>query len=88
MNKEGGTTDTPFIHNIALGGHAGQNKINPNPDTFMIIRPMYFQAMAYSMDKEIFEAIDNKFIGIRKRNQEHQHLVCIVLTREGCQHKK
>jgi hypothetical protein len=45
------------IHAIALGGHKGSNRINPDPDTYLAVRSYYFQAMAYSMNISIFEEL-------------------------------
>jgi len=58
------------VHSIALGGHAGQNKIQPNPDTFLAVRPKHFQAMAYSLDATVFDQIDQAFLKAQAELQE------------------
>jgi hypothetical protein len=47
------------IHATSLGGWAGTNRINPDPDTYLAVWPRYFQAMAYSMNVTIFEQLQN-----------------------------
>jgi alpha-1,6-mannosyl-glycoprotein beta-1,2-N-acetylglucosaminyltransferase len=49
------------IHSICLGGWSGESRILANPDTFLAVRSIYFQAMTYSLDREIFGRIDAKF---------------------------
>lgn len=50
------------VHNIALGGHAGENKKNPHHDTFLAVQSRYFQAMAYSLNATLFHQIDIAYL--------------------------
>ena len=49
------------VHGIALGGFAGANKANANPNEFMAVHPHFFRQLAFSMDVELFDQIDQKF---------------------------
>jgi hypothetical protein len=48
----------PDVHNIVLGGWSGSNRINPDPATYLAVRSEYFQAMGYSMSRDLFEVLE------------------------------
>lgn len=45
------------VHAISLGGCSGDNKINPDPRTYLALRPRFFHAMAYSMNATLFQSL-------------------------------
>ena len=47
----------PDIWQVALGGHSGQNMVNPHPDTFNVRKTTYFQAMAYAFNSTFWDLV-------------------------------
>ena len=54
-------TTRPDVHHVALGGAAGINKINADPNAIMVVRPHFFTAMAYSLNVTVFDQIHATF---------------------------
>mmetsp|Transcript_8483 Transcript_8483/g.19153 ORF Transcript_8483/g.19153 Transcript_8483/m.19153 type:complete len:154 (+) Transcript_8483:413-874(+) len=55
------------LHALCLGGNRGENKINPELDTFVAFCARFFQPMAYSLSKDVFETIDRNRKKCRNR---------------------
>ena len=62
------------VHSIAMGGWSGVNRINAAPNTFLAVRSQYFQAMAYSMNRTLFEHIHSAFLEYAPANK-HEPIV-------------
>ena len=48
----------PDIHAVSLGGFAGSNHINPHPDTIIVRKTVFFQAMTYIFNRTFWELLE------------------------------
>jgi len=56
-------------HSIVLGGWSGKNRINAHPNTYHMVRSLFFQAMAYSMDRDVFVTVKTQFDALQAKRR-------------------